>query len=193
MRKLRLGEVTHLVELGHEPHPLDSGALCSLAFIPASPVLLGSLLPSEAQTLLSLRACGLAVSNTWIRGSPVVGVQLLSHVWLFATPWTAAYQAPLSMGFFRQEYLNVLPFPSPGDFLRPGNELASPSLAGGFFTTDPPGKPGSSSSYLLTLYLKCCSNVTISLGPWPSSQPVFQSACSYFILYSTYHLPVEFT
>ena len=80
MRKLRLGEVTHLVELGHEPHPLDSGVLCSLAFIPASPVLLGSLLPSEAQTLLSLRACGLAVSNTWIRGSPVVGVQLLSHV-----------------------------------------------------------------------------------------------------------------
>ena len=80
MRKLRLGKVTHLVELGHEPHPLDSGVLCSLAFIPASLVLLGSLLPSEAQTLLSLRACGLAVSNTWIRGSPVVAVELLSHV-----------------------------------------------------------------------------------------------------------------
>ena len=55
------------------------------------------------------------------------------------------------MGFFRQEYLNVLPFPSPGDFLRPGNELASPSLAGGFFTTDPPGKPQALISSMNTL------------------------------------------
>ena len=37
----------------------------------------------------------------------------LSRVWLFATPWTAAYQAPLSMGFSRQEYWRGLPFPSP--------------------------------------------------------------------------------
>ena len=39
----------------------------------------------------------------------------LSHVRLFATPWTVAYQAPPSMGFSRQEYWSVLPFPSPGD------------------------------------------------------------------------------
>ena len=41
--------------------------------------------------------------------------QLLSCVWLFATLWTVACQAPLSMGFFRQEYWSMFPFPSPGD------------------------------------------------------------------------------
>ena len=42
-------------------------------------------------------------------------VQSLSHVRLFVTLWTVAHQAPLSMGFFRQEYWSGLPFPSPGD------------------------------------------------------------------------------
>ena len=40
-------------------------------------------------------------------------VKSLSHVWLLATPWTAAYQAPLSMGFSRQEYWSGVPLPSP--------------------------------------------------------------------------------
>ena len=67
-------------------------------------------------------------------------VQLLSRVQLFATPWTIAYQAPLSMGFSRQEYWSGLPFPSPGDLPDPGIKPASPALACGFFTTEPPGK-----------------------------------------------------
>ena len=58
----------------------------------------------------------------------------------FATPWTVAHQAPLPMGFFRQEYWNGLPFPSPGDLPNPGIEPTSPTLAGRFFTTEPPGK-----------------------------------------------------
>ena len=48
------------------------------------------------------------------------------------------------MGFSRQEYWSGLPFPSPGDLPHPEKEpvsLASPTLAGGFFTTEPPGKP----------------------------------------------------
>ena len=45
--------------------------------------------------------------------------QLLSHSWLFVTPWTLAYQAPLSMGFSRQEYWSRLPFPPPGDSSQP--------------------------------------------------------------------------
>ena len=65
----------------------------------------------------------------------------LSGTWLFATPWTVACQAPLSLGFPRQEYWSGLPFPSPGDLPCPGIKPASPSLAGGFFTTEPPGKP----------------------------------------------------
>ena len=67
----------------------------------------------------------------------------LSRVRLFATPWTAACQAPLSMGFSRQEYWSGFPFPSPGDLPDPGIEPTCPvsrALASGFFTTAPPGK-----------------------------------------------------
>ena len=56
----------------------------------------------------------------------------LSRVQLFMTPWTGAHQAPLSIGFSRQEYWSGLPFPSPGDL---PEALTSPALAGGFFTT----------------------------------------------------------
>ena len=70
-----------------------------------------------------------------------VKVKSLSRVQLFTTPWTVAYQAPLSMGFSRQEYWSELPFPSPEDLPDPGIESLSPALAGGFFTTEPPGKP----------------------------------------------------
>ena len=62
-----------------------------------------------------------------------------SHIQIFATPWTAAHQAPLSMGFSRQEYWSELPFPLPGDLPNPGTEsmpLTSPALAGGFFTNN---------------------------------------------------------
>ena len=65
----------------------------------------------------------------------------LSRVRLFATPWTVAYQAPPSMGFSRQEYWSGLPFLSPGDLPDLGIEPISPALAGGFFTTESPGKP----------------------------------------------------
>ena len=61
-----------------------------------------------------------------------------SHARLIWTLWTAACQAPLSMGFSRQEYESGLPCPPPGDLLDPGIKLASlmsPTLAGGFFTT----------------------------------------------------------
>ena len=54
-------------------------------------------------------------------------VKSLSHVWLFATPWTVAYQAP-PMGFSRQEYWSGLPFPSPEDLPHPGIEPRSPAL-----------------------------------------------------------------
>ena len=46
----------------------------------------------------------------------------LSHVLLFATPWTVAHQAPLPMGFSRQESWSRLPFPSPGGTSRPGDQ-----------------------------------------------------------------------
>ena len=57
----------------------------------------------------------------------------------FATPWTVALQAPLSMGFPKQEYWSGLPFRSPGDLPDPGIKHRSPALAGRFFTSEPPG------------------------------------------------------
>ena len=56
-------------------------------------------------------------------------------------PWTVADQAPLSMGFPRHEYWNGWPFPSPGDLPNPGIKSVSHAMAGGFFTTELPGKP----------------------------------------------------
>ena len=52
----------------------------------------------------------------------------VSCIQLFASPWTVAHQAPLSMGFSRQEYWSGLPFPSPGDLLDPGIQPGSPAL-----------------------------------------------------------------
>ena len=61
----------------------------------------------------------------------------MSNSW----PFHGLYpEAPLSMGFPRQEYWGGLPFPSPGDHLNPGIEPMSPALAGRFFITEPPGK-----------------------------------------------------
>ena len=72
---------------------------------------------------------------------------VLSHfrrVRLFATLWSVAHQAPLSIGLSRQEYWSGLPCPPLGDLPNPGTELASlmsPAFIGRLFTTGPPGKP----------------------------------------------------
>ena len=69
---------------------------------------------------------------------------VLCHIRLFAAPWTVALKAPVSMTFSRQEYWSRLPFPTPGYLpklvIEPPS-LASPALAGRFFTTEPQGKP----------------------------------------------------
>ena len=81
-----------------------------------------------------------------------------SRVWLFATLWTVAHHSPLSMEFSRQEYWSGSPSPSPGDL--PDSEIKaapveSPALAGGFFTTEPPGRPSEQiclSPFMLALH-----------------------------------------
>ena len=70
-----------------------------------------------------------------------VKVKLLSHVRLFATPWTVAYEAPQSMEFCRQEYWSGLPFPSPGDLPNPGIEPWSLALQADTLPSEPPGNP----------------------------------------------------
>ena len=67
-----------------------------------------------------------------------------STVQLFATPWTVGYHVPLSMEFSRQEYWSGWQLPPPGDLPNTGIEsrsLASPAMAGGFFTTAPSTQP----------------------------------------------------
>ena len=62
-----------------------------------------------------------------------VKVKSLSHVWLFATPWTIASQAPPFMGFPRQEYWSGLPFPSPEESSQPRDQTQVSCIAGRFF------------------------------------------------------------
>ena len=71
----------------------------------------------------------------------------LSHVRFFATPWTVAFQAPLSMEFSRPEYRSGYPFPSPGDLPYPGTEPRSPALQMNSLPSEPPGKPSINHSH----------------------------------------------
>ena len=78
-----------------------------------------------------------AVSNTkWC------GVLVAKSCLTLVTLWTVACQTALSMGFPKQDYWSGLPFLSPGDLLEPGiAPPTSPTLAGRFFTAEPPGQP----------------------------------------------------
>ena len=85
----------------------------------------------------------------------------------FATPWTIAYQAPLSTGLSWQEYWSGLPFPFPRDLPDPGIEpvsLRSPALAGRFFTTEPPGNPIYNYTVIFPLH------VLVGMK-WPAGMP----------------------
>ena len=82
---------------------------------------------------------------------------------LFATPGTITPQAPLSMGFSKQEYWSGLSFPSRGRLPDPGIEPVSPVWAGRFFFTEPPGKP------------QCVSGTKAELGvPFPKRMRTLQ-------------------
>ena len=74
---------------------------------------------------------------------------------------TVACQSPLSKGFPRQEYWSRLPFPSPGDLPHPGTEPTPPTVAGRFFTTEPPGKPINSNGLIYG-----CEHLTPHRATW---------------------------
>ena len=107
------------------------------------------LLDIKAFSVLGSSSCSQKLSEITVKWqacilSTILFVQLLSHVWLFATLWTVAHHTLLSMQFSRQEYWRGLPFPSPGNLPDPGikpEPLASPAWADRFFTSAPPGKP----------------------------------------------------
>ena len=105
-----------------------------------------------------------------------------SHVWLFETPRTVAHQAPMSMGFSRQEYWSGLPFPSPGNLPDPGIELGSPAWQADSLLSEPPEKASK---------LNSDSNRTNSLCF--SSSPVLFLLCRrlFFPIYTLENLCVK--
>ena len=139
-------------EKGVERNPVSGSMTCHLTDVPHRgvpwwPLSLKFLGQSQREkdtspTTLQTNSC-LKKRNQFKRRK-LQSVCALSPVRLFLTPWTVACQAPLSMGFFRQEYWSRLPFPHPGDLPYPGTEtmsLASLALAGRFFNTKPLQKP----------------------------------------------------
>ena len=92
------------------PFP-SAGDLPDPGIEPESPALQADSLPlSHWEVLVVFLRDGYFHLSTWLSCE----VKSLSRFRLFATPWTVAYQAPPTMGFFRQEYWSGLPFPSPG-------------------------------------------------------------------------------
>ena len=93
---------------------------------------------------------------------------VLSHVQLFATPWSASCQAPLSIGFSREEFWSGLPFPPPGESSHPGIEFVSPALHMDSLPTETLGKPQNSvrlfkKSYVIKYNFVIDLNLTVVL------------------------------
>ena len=95
----------------------------------------GSLVPGILQAR-TLEWVAISFSNA---GKWKVKVKSLSRVRLLVTPWTAAHQAPPSMGFSRQEYWSGEPFLSPGDLPNPGIEPRFPAMKADSLPSEPPG------------------------------------------------------
>ena len=85
---------------------------------------------------------GRQILYRWPTVTPIIIIVMsLSHVQLFATPWTTAQQAPLSMNFSRQEHWSALPFPSPEDLPHRGIKPGFPALQADSLPSESPGKP----------------------------------------------------
>ena len=109
-----------------------------------------------------------------------------SYVQLCEALWTVAYQAPLSMGFSRQEYCSGLPCPSPEELTYPGIEPMSLALAGGFFTTSATWK---TPSFCVTFCIGgfhsigCRIAAPFSSGVCPLVSEVGPKSCAGFLVY----------
>ena len=153
-----------------------------------------SIFQSEKGDLLGTEdLLGLSAAVTWTSISALLCVcELLSCVWLFATPQTVTLQASLSMEFSRQEYWSGLPFPSPEDLPNPGVEPRSPALQADSLPAEPQGKPTSSHVLLpfkfygspknsLTWHLHCEFDMNLyllCLKLCPLASPLVTESCS---------------
>ena len=107
------------------------------------------------------------------RTSQNMSYSVVSAYSVIETPWTVVRQASPSMGFFRQEYWNGLPFPPPGDLPEPRIQPTSPALAGGLFTTEPPGKP----LYLLDSNKMLKNEQSVTSYLQSIHEPAFMNPC----------------
>ena len=120
-----------------------------------------------------------------------VKVKSLSHIWLFVTPSTVAYQASLSMGFSRQEYWSGLPFPSPGDpdpGIKPGSPTLEADSVSYSYSHEPPecSPPGSSVHGLLQARILEWVAISFSRGSRPRDRtPVSCIAGRFFTVWAT--------
>ena len=117
--------------------------------------------------------------------TPSEPVKLLSHVRLFAIPWTVAYQAPPSMEFSRQKYWSGLPLPSPGDLSDPGIEPRSPTLQADDLPSELPGKP------TLSLVSLSRFNLYIYINSIPGSGRSPREGNGYTPQYSCLEKPID--
>ena len=114
---------------------------------------------SEASIILHSAFFIVQLSYSYMTTGKTIALTRLSHVQLFATPWTVAHQVFLSMEFYRQEYYSGLPFPSPGSLLKPGIKPGSPALQADSLPSKLQGSPT-----FYYLYSECPS-----LSPFPTS------------------------
>ena len=128
-------------------HLFSFSFLSSKAVIPATQFFSSLIVDQMTQRNLLIPSNGLFTEITVSFHLPMC--QLFSCVCLFVTPWTVACQAPLSMGFSRQEYWSGLPFPSPEDLPDQGIEPESPALQADSLTSEPPRRPISSAQLFL--------------------------------------------
>ena len=136
--------------------PIDGGP-------PGSPV------PGILQAR-TLEWVAISFSNAW---KWKVKVKSLSRVQLLATPWTAAHQAPPSVGLSRQEYWSGSPFLSPGDLHDPGIEPGFPALQADALPAEPPGKPEwegkAAKSGHMYAHAQSLSRVRLYVTPWTAA------------------------
>ena len=116
-------------------------------------------------------------NNSLVSNEQNIGPQsdLLSHVWLFVIPCTVAHQAPLSMGFSRQEYWSGLPCPSPGDLPDPGIEPRSPELQADSYQLS---HQGSQTSRLFLSWCRTPQGEGLFTGPPQASSEQVQNSCN---------------
>ena len=93
-------------------------------------------------------------------------------LWLFVTPRTVVYQAPLSMGFSRQEYWSRLLFPSPGALPNPRDRTLPPTLQADALLSEPPGKPPYPSTTCIIGTVQ-----SISWLGWPETSEILADFC----------------